>query len=229
MVTESHQHADGKVHAHITPARTYWAIFIALIIFTVLTVAVSYVHLGPLNLVVAIVIATIKASLVVLYFMHMKYEAKFNVLVFLGSLLFLGIFLAYTMNDTEQRAAVDFAYGGRVDPRTGEFAHGTPQALVAQEQARREREAERAREARQGGPAAVPAVTDEEAVDEPAEDEADDADAAEEDDAAADETTEGEPVEGGEDVEDAEDTAEADEAAVEEDGETDGVAPAPGQ
>jgi cytochrome c oxidase subunit IV len=159
MVTDSHQHADGKVHAHITPARTYWAIFFGLIVFTVLTVAVSYVHLGPLNLVVAIAIATVKAALVVLYFMHMKYEAKFNVLIFLGSLLFMGIFLAYTMNDTEYRGTVDYAYGGRVDPRSGQFAHGTPEALVAQEQSRRERAAERARQARAEG--AVPLVEEE--------------------------------------------------------------------
>jgi cytochrome c oxidase subunit IV len=149
MVTDSHQHADGKVHAHLTPVRIYWAIFFALIFFTLLTVGVSYVHLGPLNLVVAIVIATAKAALVVLYFMHMKYEAKFNVLVFLASLLFMGIFLAYTMNDTEYRGSVDYAYGGRVDPRTGAYAHGTPAGLVAQMEGRAEREAEAARQTRE--------------------------------------------------------------------------------
>jgi cytochrome c oxidase subunit IV len=149
MVTDSHQHADGKVHAHITPVRFYWIIFFALIFFTLLTVGVAYVHLGPLNLVVAIVIATIKASLVVLYFMHMKYETKFNALVFLASLLFMGIFLAYTMNDTQYRASVDYAYGGRVDPRTGQYAHGTPPGLVAQMEALGEREAVKAREVRQ--------------------------------------------------------------------------------
>lgn len=146
MVTESHQdHADGKVHAHITPAKVYWGIFGALIFFTLLTVGVSYIHLGPANLVVAIAIATVKAALVVLYFMHMKYEAKFNVLVFLGSLLFMGIFLAYTMNDTEYRADVDAVNGGKIDPRTGKYAYGTPAGLVAQSESKKKRAAEKAK------------------------------------------------------------------------------------
>ncbi|MFW6067122.1 MAG: cytochrome C oxidase subunit IV family protein [Myxococcota bacterium] len=150
MVSDSHQmDPDGKVHAHITPAKFYWAIFGALIFFTVLTVAVSYVHLGPLNLVVAIAIATAKASLVVLYFMHMKYETKFNVLVFLASLLFMGVFLAYTMNDTDYRADVDAVNGGKIDPRTGRFAYGTPEELVAQVEAQRERDRQKAMKAMQ--------------------------------------------------------------------------------
>lgn len=149
MVSESHQSADGKVHAHITPVKAYWAIFGALIFFTLLTVGVSYIHLGPLNLVVAIAIATVKATLVVLYFMHMKYETKFNVLVFLSALLFMGIFLAYTMNDTEHRASVDAVNGGRVDPRTGQLAYGTPQGLVDQVEAQRGRAADKARQADQ--------------------------------------------------------------------------------
>ncbi|MFW5875578.1 MAG: cytochrome C oxidase subunit IV family protein [Myxococcota bacterium] len=149
MVSESHQSADGKVHAHITPVKAYWAIFGALIFFTLLTVGVSYIHLGSLNLVVAIAIATVKAALVVLYFMHMKYETKFNVLVFLSALLFMGIFLAYTMNDTEYRADLDTVNGGRVDPRTGQLAYGTPQELVAQLEAQQERDAKKARQADQ--------------------------------------------------------------------------------
>jgi cytochrome c oxidase subunit IV len=213
MVTDSHQHADGKVHAHITPARTYWAIFFGLIVFTVLTVAVSYVHLGPLNLVVAIAIATVKAALVVLYFMHMKYEAKFNVLIFLGSLLFMGIFLAYTMNDTEYRGTVDYAYGGRVDPRTGAFAHGTPDALVAQEQARRDRAAEQARQLR--GEGAAPLLEeDDPAALAPDEDLADD-EAEAEAEVAADEASEGDAPQGDEDADEGEQADEGAPAAAE--------------
>lgn len=132
MLVDSHQQsADGKVHAHIARARTYWFVFAGLIFLTLSTSAVSYVHLGELNLIVAIAIATMKASLVIVFFMHMKDETKFNALIFLSALLFFGIFLAYTTNDTDHRGQIDPDNGGKIDPRTGQFANGTPPALIA--------------------------------------------------------------------------------------------------
>jgi cytochrome c oxidase subunit IV len=101
--THAAGHDDGKVHAHISPANFYYAIFGALIFFTCLTVAVSYVHLGSLNLAVAILIASIKASLVVMFFMHLRYDNKFNAVMFVCGILFIGVFFAYTMNDTGRR------------------------------------------------------------------------------------------------------------------------------
>lgn len=115
---------DDRVHVHIASVRAYVVIFLALIALTMLTVAVSYVHLGPLNLAVAIVIASIKAALVILFFMHLKDDARFNALFFVGSLLFVGLFFVYTLNDTEHRGEVDEANGVRVDPKTGEVAPG---------------------------------------------------------------------------------------------------------
>jgi len=102
---------DGAVHSHISSARFYVGIFSTLVALTVLTVAISYVHLGPLNLAVAIIIASIKASLVVMFFMHLKYDNKFNGLIFVCSLMFIGVFFAYTMNDTEHRGQVDSEQG----------------------------------------------------------------------------------------------------------------------
>lgn len=130
-LVDSHE-APGEyeVHAHVTPTRMYAAVLGGLLVLTVLTVAVSYVSFGqPLNLIIAILIATMKGALVVTYFMHMKYEAKFNVLIFLGSLVFLAIFLAYTINDTAYRAEVDEHSGATVDPATGRAAYGVPKAL----------------------------------------------------------------------------------------------------
>jgi cytochrome c oxidase subunit IV len=98
-----HAHDDGKVHSHISSFNFYVAIFATLIFLTLLTVGVSYVHLGPLNLAVAVVIASIKAALVVTFFMHLRYDNKFNAVMFLGGLLFIGVFFAYTMNDTDRR------------------------------------------------------------------------------------------------------------------------------
>ena len=101
---DGHGHADdGEVHAHISSLKLYVGIFATLIFFTLLTVAVSYVHLGPLNLAVAILIASMKAALVVTFFMHLKYENKFNTLMFLIGLLFIGVFFAPTLNDTDRR------------------------------------------------------------------------------------------------------------------------------
>lgn len=61
---------------HIVPVKVYLATFIALGILTVITVAVAYVNLGVFNVPVALAIATLKATLVVLFFMHVRYSGK---------------------------------------------------------------------------------------------------------------------------------------------------------
>ena len=122
---DEHGHADDyNVHTHIASTKFYLGIFSVLVCLTLLTIAVSYVHLGPLNLVVAIVIASMKAGLVVLFFMHLKYEAKFNVLIFVCSLMFIGVFFAYTSNDTGHRGEVDLEDGTKILPSTGAVAPG---------------------------------------------------------------------------------------------------------
>ena len=119
-----HDNGEYHVHAHVTDTKVYAGILAGLLFLTALTVGLYNVRLGAANLVVAIVIATVKASLVVTYFMHMKYEAKFNVLLFLGSLAFGGVFLAYTINDTNHRGNVDAWHGSHVDRDTGFVAQG---------------------------------------------------------------------------------------------------------
>ncbi len=115
---------DGQVHAHISSAPFYGLIFLALIGLTILTVGQSYVDLGKLNLVVVILIATTKASLVVSFFMHLRYDNKFNALIFISCIFFVGIFFAYTMNDTERRGDLDADQNVKVLPKTGEKAPG---------------------------------------------------------------------------------------------------------
>jgi cytochrome c oxidase subunit 4 len=112
------------VHAHISPTGFYVFILAVLMALTLLTVGVSYIHLGKLNLVVAVVIASIKATLVVLFFMHLKYDNKFNALILIVSLLFIGVFFAYTLNDTEHRGELDLEQGSKVLPANGEEAPG---------------------------------------------------------------------------------------------------------
>jgi cytochrome c oxidase subunit 4 len=78
----------------------------ALIFMTLVTVAVAQVHLGPFNLGVALAIAVIKAVLVGLFFMHLKYDNKLFGVIFLSSLAFLGIFIVITLFDTLRRGDI---------------------------------------------------------------------------------------------------------------------------
>jgi cytochrome c oxidase subunit 4 len=63
---------------HISPTKTYIYVGIALLILTAITVAASYIDFGnmAINITIALIIATVKAMLVLLYFMHLKYENK---------------------------------------------------------------------------------------------------------------------------------------------------------
>ena len=87
---------------HVVPLRVLVGVFVALILLTWLTVAVTAVDLGSLNLWIALAVATIKGSLVVLYFMHLRYDSPFNSLVFVTALVFLFLFLGITIMDTIQ-------------------------------------------------------------------------------------------------------------------------------
>jgi cytochrome c oxidase subunit IV len=84
---------------HIVPLRTYYLVFLTLIVCTGITVAVSFVDLGRFNVVAALGIAILKAALVVLFFMHVKYSGKLTWVVVAGSLFWLGILIVMTAGD----------------------------------------------------------------------------------------------------------------------------------
>jgi cytochrome c oxidase subunit IV len=93
-------HSEG----HIVSPKLYATIGIALLVLTASTCAISYVELGVFNAVVALAIAVIKASLVVLFFMHVKYSPKLTKLtVASGLFVFLGL-ISMTMADYISRA-----------------------------------------------------------------------------------------------------------------------------
>lgn len=122
---DAHAHAeDGAVHAHISSVPFYVTVFIGLLFLTGMTVGQSYIDLGKLNIVLVVLIATMKASLVVTFFMHLRWDNKFNALIFLSSLLFIGVFFAYTLNDTDKRGELDPDQNVKVWPKTGEPAPG---------------------------------------------------------------------------------------------------------
>jgi cytochrome c oxidase subunit IV len=88
--------------AHVVDYRVLLAVFAALIILTVITVAVSYFDFGPFNLIVALSIATFKAVLVAGWFMHLRYDNRLNAFIFLVGIVFLGLFLIIAMLDAVQ-------------------------------------------------------------------------------------------------------------------------------
>ncbi len=106
-MSHAHAAASGPRKPHVLPLRTYLLVWGALLVLTFITVRVSYFNFGTWNLIVAMAVATVKASLVALFFMHLKYDEKFNGVILLGSLAFLGIFFVLTLADTMHRGLVD--------------------------------------------------------------------------------------------------------------------------
>jgi len=103
---DAHGGDPNEHHEHVLPLKTYFKVFGALIFLTLATVGVSYLNLGPRALFVALVVAFIKASLVVGYFMHLRYDVRFHSLIFFSSLIFLAIFFGFTFLDLGSRSSV---------------------------------------------------------------------------------------------------------------------------
>lgn len=103
-----HAHEDVKAPVpHVLPTIVYLAILGALIFLTLVTVAVAQVDLGPFSFPVAMLVATVKASLVALVFMHLWWDSKLNAVVFICTLLFLAIFIVLTASDLLTRSETD--------------------------------------------------------------------------------------------------------------------------
>jgi cytochrome c oxidase subunit 4 len=96
-----HKSHDGKHHgfAHPASVKSLLLVFFALIFLTWLTVFQSTLKLGSMELVVSLVIATVKASLVILFFMHMIHDKPLNAIVFLSSFIFVALFLGFILMD----------------------------------------------------------------------------------------------------------------------------------
>ncbi len=85
---------------HVVPAKVLLGVWAALVVLTVITVAVTYVDLGRFNIWAAIAIAAFKASLVGLYFMHLRYDSPLNAFILIVALSFVGLFIIGTITDT---------------------------------------------------------------------------------------------------------------------------------
>ena len=84
---------------HISPKTTYYAIFGALMVLTAVTVSVAFINLGALNFPVALGIAIFKATLVILFFMHVKYSSRLTKLICGTAFFFLIILFGLTLTD----------------------------------------------------------------------------------------------------------------------------------
>jgi len=95
--------------SHVAPKSQLFAVFAALMVLTVVTVLVSRVDLGNLNLPVAMAVAVTKALLVILIFMEVKYSPKLVQVSAAAGFLFFGILILYTMTDYLSRNALGVA------------------------------------------------------------------------------------------------------------------------
>jgi cytochrome c oxidase subunit 4 len=122
---------------HISPKSTYYTIFGALMVLTVVTVGAAFTDLGIFNFPVALAIAITKATLVILFFMHAKYSSQLTKLFVGTAFFFLFILLGLTMTDYFSRGLKTYpggaggaGYGvrvetpGRATPPSGEPAAG---------------------------------------------------------------------------------------------------------
>jgi cytochrome c oxidase subunit IV len=97
---DSHNSDSGELVVHIVPPRLLLAVYGALVIFTVITVAVSRLDLGQANIWVALLIAVIKSTLVALYFMHLRWDSPFNAAALVAAFFFVALFIGLAMLDS---------------------------------------------------------------------------------------------------------------------------------
>ncbi|MDP3981461.1 MAG: cytochrome C oxidase subunit IV family protein [Chlamydiota bacterium] len=93
--------------AHPISVKIYFGVFLTLIALTLLTVKVAFIDLGSLNILVALAIALTKASLVVLYFMHVRYGSRLIWLFVAAGCLWIAIMIGLTFGDYMTRAWIE--------------------------------------------------------------------------------------------------------------------------
>lgn len=98
--SQTHGHSEHDF-AHPFPVWGLLFVFFALVFLTILTVAQANFDVGGIDIVLSMIIATIKASLVVFFFMHLAFDKSYNAIIFLGSLLFVSLFLGFTLLDSQ--------------------------------------------------------------------------------------------------------------------------------
>jgi cytochrome c oxidase subunit 4 len=116
---------------HITSVKVYLLVGITLLILTGLTVKVSTIHLGAWNAIAALVIASTKALLVALFFMHLLHDKRIYAVIMSAALIFLGIFLGLTMADVLRRGDINQNEAQPIKPEAGFYSHPKSDTTVA--------------------------------------------------------------------------------------------------
>jgi len=115
---------------HIVPTRVYWTVFFLLGILTIITVAVAYVNLGIFNVPVALGIATLKATLVVLYFMHVRYTGALVQTAIISAIAFFILLVFGTLQDYWTRQNIKLP-----EPADAPGTLSTPPAAITRQAA----------------------------------------------------------------------------------------------
>jgi cytochrome c oxidase subunit 4 len=107
MASDAHAHDHDHSGPHITPMPVYIGIYLTLLVLTVVTVGVSYLGLPSTpSLIVAMSVASLKAFLVATFFMHLAYDERFNIFIFVASFWFAASFFTFTFLDLSSRGAI---------------------------------------------------------------------------------------------------------------------------
>jgi cytochrome c oxidase subunit 4 len=124
MSAEHASHGSG----HVSPISLYVTIFGALMVLTGVTVGAAYVDLGAFNFAVAMLIAGFKASLVIWFFMHVKYQSQLTKLTVATGLFFLAILLGLMLVDYGSKTGPPWIKVPMPPPTDAESAIGSPPA-----------------------------------------------------------------------------------------------------
>jgi cytochrome c oxidase subunit 4 len=98
----AHHHAHAHTAVHVVPLPLLFAVFGALAALTVITYAATWLELGSFNIWLALLIAVVKAGLVALYFMHLRWDSPFNAVVLIASLFFVAVFIGIAVLDAKE-------------------------------------------------------------------------------------------------------------------------------
>jgi cytochrome c oxidase subunit IV len=102
METTANQSHDDHALAHPVSLRLLLTVYAALMICTALTYMATWVELGNFNVWLALLIAVIKAGLVAMYFMHLRWDSPFNGIVLIASLFFVALFVGSVILDAKE-------------------------------------------------------------------------------------------------------------------------------
>lgn len=95
---------EGYDFAHPLPVWLLVTVFLVLTALTVLTVLQANLDLGSIDIVLALLIATVKATLVMAIFMHLAYDKPFNLIIFAASFVFVALFMSLTLMDARHNS-----------------------------------------------------------------------------------------------------------------------------